>query len=202
MNEFIDNNDIIYNDLDLEFNEFGIPIEQDLILTEDEVSISKITSKTKQDLVNNNTDIHSAVEYLVKEDILQDITSETVKVANKHQNNEENKFELERRKMQLELIRTEENKLHKYRMAQINRNGKHIAMLDKRKKIEEKYGYLYEKDENDQFKDFSYSKIVNILRATARNFDKLDKPIKTITKFIFFGSMLVCLIFLIKYFIV
>ena len=89
---------------------------------------------------------------------------------------------------------------HKYNMSMIKANGEHNQMLDRRKKMVEKYGYLYDNKEHTiaydgegkQYnvpKDFSYSETVNRFRQFGRNVSKLDKPVlETIKWFFHFSS--------------
>lgn len=151
------------------------------------------------DVLGDET-IQSQSEDVARHKVETDLETATVLTDEQKVRNEEIALENAISRLKLKHKEAEETRRHKYLMAQLKADGEHEAMLDRRKKMEEKYGYLYKQDENGQPIDFSYSVVVNSLRTLARNFDRLDKPFKTFLKIVIFGGLIVGAIALLKYF--
>lgn len=148
-------------------------------------------------------------EMAAKEDIKADFKSEAARINQKNIDTAEREFDNETRQRRLDRLNAEMDLQHKYNMSMIKANAEHNQMLDKRKKMVEKYGYLYDNKEaitaqdgeGNEYKvpkDFSYSVVVNKMRQFGRNISKLDKPIlQTIKWFLIFGIG-IALIFILK----
>lgn len=144
--------------------------------------------------------IQSQSATVARNKVATDLETATVLTDEQKVRNEEIALDNAISRLRLKHKEAEETRRHKYLMAQLKADGEHEAMLDRRKKMEEKYGYLYKQDANGKPIDFSYSKVVNSLRTLARNFDRLDKPFKTFIKILIFGGLIVGAIALLKYF--
>lgn len=177
---------------------------EDLVVAETQKVVSDTTRTTDllqkklTDVLSNET-IQSQSEAVARDKVATDLATATVLTDEQKVRNEEIALDNAISRLKLKHKEAEETRRHKYAMAQLKANGDHEAMLDKRRKMEEKYGYLYKQDENGKPLDFSYSNVVNFLRTLARNFDRLDQPIKTFCKLVFFGGLIVGAIALLKY---
>lgn len=137
---------------------------------------------------------------VAEQQIKTDLAGKAQEIRASQIDNAEHEFDNDLRELRLKHAKAEETRKHNYAMQQIAVNARHTAMLDKRKKLEEKYGYLYERDENGNLIDFSYSATVNVLRTLARNFEKLDKPVRLVLKIVFWCGVCALTIFLLKKF--
>lgn len=156
---------------------------------------------TQEQAVLKTDDAIKAAGKIGYERVHADFKSEAAKINEKNIATAEKEFDNETRKRRLERLNAEMDLQHKYNMSMIKANGEHNQMLDKRKKMVEKYGYLYdtkectkgydgEGKEYDVPKDFSYSEMVNKFRQFGRNVSKLDKPVlQTIKWFLILGGL-------------
>lgn len=161
----------------------------------DEDTLALINDEKKQ--VLNSAEAKSKANILATEDIKSTMAEEAEKIKRRNVETAEKLFDTETRKRRLERLNQEMDLQHKYDMSMIRQNGEHKKMLDRRKKLVEKYGYLYDmKPENciqavdghgeiyNVPKDFSYSEGINKFRQFGRNISKLDKPILQTIKWI------------------
>lgn len=176
-------------------------------MTENELEIMQTNLDIKKNQMKNNTDIMSVVKNeetalletkevkevsrkFGEERIKADLASEASKIRQQNIETSEKVFDAETREKRLEHLRAELDLDHKYRMATLKEDNLHKQMLDKRRKLVEKYGYLYDMSaencvekfdgKNETYlcpKDFSFSPFVNKVRQFGRNVSKLDKPI-------------------------
>lgn len=132
-----------------------------------------------------------------EEKIKSELAEEASKIKAKNQETAERDFETETRELRLKHLKEQLKREHKYNMDTLDRDAKHSQMLDRRRKLVEKYGYLYDcssentmvvKDGKNQGynvpKDFSYSNIVNKFRKFGRDISKLDRPFLQTLKWI------------------
>lgn len=191
--------------------------------------------KSKNDITNipqkeSNEEIHDLIKGKEKEllgtqefqDLSQKIGEENIKaqlskeasrIRQENIETAEKEFENETRKLRLEYLKEELKKDHTYKMKIIEKEAKYKQMLDKRKKMFGKYGYLYsnnpskmievEDSDGKKYKipeDFSFSVIVNRIRQLGRNLSKLDRPVLQTIKWIFLIGIGSGIIFLLKKF--
>lgn len=188
---------------------------EDKVLTEDqelervkqEIAIKKVQMANQPVPQKHDTDVMSLVkqeegellktEELSKisrkfgeERIMADLKKEASRIRRENIETAENEFENETRELRLKHLKAELEKEHAYNMKTLDDDAKHSQMLERRKKLVEKYGYLYDnKPENlidvidskgnvyKAPKDFSYSNGINKIRQFGRNLSKLDRPI-------------------------
>ena len=154
----------------------------------DEDTLSLINSEKKE--VLNSADAQGHAKIIATEGIKATFAEEAEKIRKRNIKTAEDHFDTETRKRRLERLNKEMDLQHKYDMAMIMQNGEHKKMLDRRRKLVEKYGYLYDMRPDNCIqavdghgntysvpKDFSYSEGVNKFRQFGRNIGKLDKPI-------------------------
>lgn len=148
---------------------------------------------------------------IASEEIKANFASEASKINQRNTETAEREFDTKTRQRRLDRMNRELDEQHKYNMAMIKQNGEHNKMLDKRKKLVEKYKYLYnckpeecfkaydsEGNEYDVPKDFSYSPTVNKFRQFGRNMSKLDKPLLQTIKWVLIVGGVVAVIFILK----
>lgn len=148
-----------------------------------------------------------------QERIKSDLSAEASRIREKNLETAEHEFENETRELRLKHNRELLKKQHYHEMQVLEQDAKHSQMLNNRRKLVEKYGYLYNQSESNLVKykdgndkeylaprDFSYSPFVNKLRQFGRNVSKLDKPLLQTLKWglIIGGGVLA--IFLLKHF--
>lgn len=155
---------------------------------------------TKEKALLGSDEIQKAAEELAGERIRSDYFSEAAKIKQQNVKTSEEEFETETRRKRLKQQNAKLDLEHKYEMAMIKKNGKHYAMKDKRSKLEEKYGYLYKKDDKENLIDFSYSPLINTIRTFTRNMSRLDTTVKKILKWTFFIGVFVGAFFLLRHF--
>jgi len=147
---------------------------------------------------------------IATEDVKTDFADAAAKINAKNAATAEKEFDTKTRQRRLERLNAELDLQHKYNMSMIKQNGEHKQMLDKKKKMVEKYGYLYDwKDptkaidgEGNEYnvpKDFSYSNGVNRFRQFGRNVSKLDRPILQTIKWIAIIGVIVLGVFVLKW---
>lgn len=193
----------IKNEIALRKNEIATTEYQD-------EETAEVLSNKKKELLRSDEAL-SIAEKISSEDIKASFASEASKINERNVATAEREFGTETRKRRLERLNAEMDLQHKYNMMMLNENGKHKQMLDKRKKLVEKYSYLYnEKDcidavdgEGNTYKvpkDFSYSVTVNKFRQFGRNFSKLDKPfLQTIKWVLIVGGIIIGVLLLKKF---
>ena len=148
-----------------------------------------------------------------EENIKAQLSKEASRIRQENIETAEKEFENETRKLRLEYLKEELKKDHTYKMKIIEKEAKYKQMLDKRKKMFGKYGYLYsnnpskmievEDSDGKKYKipeDFSFSVIVNRIRQLGRNLSKLDRPVLQTIKWIFLIGIGSGIIFLLKKF--
>lgn len=154
--------------------------------------VDELLNKQQGKLLKTDTIIKHA-NIIASEDIKADLAKAGAEIHKKNIETAETQFETETREQRLKQLKAELTLDHRYKMSIIEANGKHKAMLDMRKKLVEKYSYLYEtknildKDGNiigTELVDFSYSKFVNQIRTFTRNISKLDTTIKKLLKWV------------------
>ena len=199
-------------------------------MTENELEIMQTNLDKKKSELQNNTNIMDVVKNeenaLLKtkevkdisrkfgeERIKADLATEASKIRQQNIQAAENTFNAETREKRLEHLRAELDLDHKYRMATLKEDNLHKQMLNKRRKLVEKYGYLYDmtpencvenldgKNETYQCpKDFSFSSFINKFRQFGRNISKLDRPILQTIKWGIVVGGIATLYFVLKYF--
>lgn len=148
-----------------------------------------------------------------EERIKSDLSAEASRIRRKNIETAENEFENETRELRLKHLKAELEKEHAYNMRTLDDDAKHSQMLERRKKMVEKYGYLYDNNPEKQIeaidskgvtykvpKDFSYSNRINRIRQFGRNISKLDKPIVQTIKWVAIIGCAVLGVFLLKRF--
>ena len=167
-----------------------------------------LQEKKKQ--VLKSEEIQKAGNLLANEDIKSDFANEAARIQEKNVNAAELNLKNKKRKRQIDREEAESQLEHKYKMEEIQRNGEHKKMLDKRKKLVEKYGYLYDNEklttaidgDGNEYKvpkDFSYSNFVNKFRQFGRNMSKLDKPLLQTIKWVLIVGVVVLGVFILKW---
>lgn len=148
-----------------------------------------------------------------EERIKSDLSAEASRIRRKNIETAENEFENETRELRLKHLKAELEKEHAYNMKTLDDDAKHSQMLERRKKLVEKYGYLYDNKPENQIeaidgkgerykvpKDFSYSTTINKIRQFGRNISKLDRPILQTIKWIAIVGIGTLAVFLLKRF--
>ena len=148
-----------------------------------------------------------------EERIKSDLSAEASRIRRKNIETAENEFENETRELRLKHLKAELEKEHAYNMKTLDDDAKHSQMLERKKKMVQKYGYLYDNRPENQIdaldskgevykvpKDFSYSNGINRIRQIGRNISKLDKPILQTIKWIAIVGIGGLAIFLLKRF--
>lgn len=169
-----------------------------------------IMLQEKKKQVLKSEEIQKAGNLLANEDIKSDFANEVARIQEKNVNAAELNLKNKKRKRQIDREEAESQLEHKYKMEEIQRNGEHKKMLDKRKKLVEKYGYLYDNEklttaidgDGNEYKvpkDFSYSNFVNKFRQFGRNMSKLDKPLLQTIKWVLIVGVVVLGIFILKW---
>lgn len=146
-----------------------------------------------------------------EERIKSDVSAEASRIRTKNIETAENEFKNETRELKLKHLKAEMNLQHKYNMETLDKDARHKQLLARRKKLVEKYGYLYNMDENNCVtcydeedkpykvpKDFSYSPFVNRVRQFGRNMSKLDRPVLQTIKWVIIGGLIVGAYFILK----
>lgn len=157
----------------------------------------------------NTEEVKQAATRLGQERIHSDFEKEATKIDEQNTKNKEKQFDNKKKKRKIEREEAEEELEHKYKMQQIKKNAEHKQMLDNRKKLVEKYGYLYDSTEHTKAydsegneyqvpKDFSYSELVNKFRQFGRNISKLDRPILQTIKWGLIIGLIIAVYFILK----
>ena len=156
---------------------------------------TSLVLREKKKQVLSSEEVNQIANRIAAEDIKADFANEAARINKKNMDAAEQELDNRTRQRKLQRLNAELDLQHKYNMSMIKQNGEHQQMLDKKKKLVEQYGYLYDwnktvkaKDgENNEYEvpyDFSYSKTVNRFREFGRNISKLDKPLLQTIKWI------------------
>lgn len=172
----------------------------------------ELLSNKKKEILKSE-DANKMGTLIATEDIKSNFASEASRINQKNVETAEKEFDTKTRQRRLERLNKELDEQHKYNMEMIKQNGQHQQMLDKRKKLVEKYGYLYNSKEEECTKaydsegkeylvpkDFSFSPAVNKIRQFGRNISKLDRPLLQTIKWVLIGGAVALVIFLLKKF--
>ena len=181
-------------------------------LPQHDTGVMDLIKNQEKDLMNSE-EVQKLSRKWGEERIKSDLSAEASRIRRKNLETAENEFENETRELRLKHLKAELEKDHAYRMKTLDDDAKHSQMLERRRKLVEKYGYLYDNKPENQIevldgkgntykvpKDFSYSNLVNRVRQFGRNLSKLDKPILQTIKWIFIIGGIGIAIFLLKYF--
>lgn len=204
---------------DNEFNGFNAPLEPqtiDVELSVEPINVLPLVAPQAEKTTQNKTaldvvstkeqellrseEIGKAANLIGQEKIKSELASKAAEIKSKNADTAEKEFETETRSRRLKQLNAKLDLEHKYEMSIIKENGEHYAMLDKRKKLEGKYGYLYSKNEDKTLKDFSYSKFVNRIKSLTNSLRQLDKSFLQLLKYIVIGGLIVGGVLLLKYF--
>lgn len=174
--------------------------EEQKVLPKQDTQIISMIENQERELIGTQH-IKELGRRFGEERIKSDLKAEASRIRRKNIETAENEFENETRELRLKHLKAELDLEHKYNMETLGQTAKHSQMLDKRKKLVEKYSYLYDCSADKCYKatdskgveflvpkDFSFSKIVNVMRQFGRNVSKLDKPIlQTLKWFLIIG---------------
>ena len=168
-------------------------------VTNNELTTESVIKDKKQELLKSN-EFQKLAAQGAQAEASSELGQKAAEIKERNVQTAEKEFDVETRKRRLERLQSQLDLQHKYEMGIIKADGEHKAMLDARKKIEEKYGYLYDKDKDGGLVKFSYSKVVNRIREFVRNVDRLDTGIKKLLKWaIIIGVAIVAITLLKRY---
>lgn len=172
----------------------------------------QLLSEKKKELLQSE-DANKMGTLIATEDIKSNFASEASRINQKNVETAERELDTKTRQRRLDRLNKELDEQHKYNMAMIKQNAEHHQMLDRRKKLVEKYSYLYNCKEEDCYrsydsegkeylvpKDFSFSPAVNKIRQFGRNVSKLDKPLLQTIKWVLIGGIITLAVVLLKKF--
>ena len=179
------------------------------LVQQDKDTVDLLQTKKKELL--QGEEANNLGTLIATEDIKSNFASEASRINQRNVETAERELDTKTRQRRLDRLNAELDEQHKYNMAMIKQNGLHKQMLDKRKKLVEKYGYLYDNketvlavdSEGEEYqvpKDFSYSVIVNRFRQFGRNISKLDRPLLQTIKWALIVCVVVGGVFLLKRF--
>lgn len=191
--------------------------KNEMSLIENEINaIEEKKELNKNELVLNSTDKQEQ-ELLKTEPVLNipttcvesDVREEANHIRTRNFETAGNEYERETRELRLKNLKAQLAKQHKYDMKMLDTDAKYTQMLNKRKKLVEKYSYLYDmsetydaKDSNGALykipKDFSFSPFVNRTRQFGRNISKLNKPLLLTLKWLFIVGGVIGGIYILK----
>ena len=177
---------------------------------EEKSGAAKLIDKQEQQLLNTE-EVQAVANRIGKERIHSDFEKEATEIDKQNTDNKQQQFDNKKKKRKIERDEAEEELEHKYKMRDIKKNAEHKEMLDNRKKLVEKYSYLYDTgkttkaydSEGKEYlvpEDFSYSEMVNRFRQFGRNVSKLDKPVLQTIKWVLILGGLVAGFFILKSF--
>lgn len=169
-----------------------------------------LVDKKEQELLNT-AEVQAAATRIGQEKIHSDLEEEAARIDKKNTDNKQLQFDNKKKKRKIERDEAEEELEHKYKMRDIKKNAEHKEMLDNRRKLVEKYSYLYDCEKTTKAydsegkeylvpEDFSYSETVNRFRQFGRNVSKLDKPVLQTIKWVLILGGLITVFFVLKYF--
>lgn len=175
------------------------------------ISVYDLIGQKEEELLKTDN-VQTMSQTVAEEKIKSDLAEEAVRIESKNQDLAEKKFATETKELRLKQLKEAMKLQHSYEMKTIKDNEKHRIMLDKRQKLIEKYGYLYEQqtyedvDENgnkitkSRPKNFSYSVIGNSIRTFTRNLQSLDTTVRKFFKWVLFIGLGVAVIWLLRYY--
>lgn len=179
-------------------------------LPSNDTNIMEVVKNEENELLKSN-DFSKISKRVGEERIKADLSAEASRIRSKNIETAENEFANETRELKLTHLKEELKLQHKYNMDTLQKDEKHRQMLSKRKKLVEKYSYLYDCREENCFtayddkgqpylvpKDFSYSSAVNRIRQFGRNISKLDRPIIQTLKWILICGVGIGIYFILK----
>jgi len=179
-------------------------------LPKNDTNVMEVVKKEESELLKSE-DFSKISKKVGEERIKADLVAEASRIRTKNLDTAENEFKNETRELKLAHLKEELKLTHKYNMETLEKDAKHKQMLSKRKKLVEKYGYLYDckeescitcyDDEGKPYlvpKDFSYSSAINKIRQFGRNISKLDRPILQTMKWILIIGVGVSIYFILK----
>lgn len=145
MNEIIKTDDLFKakketkNDIVRQEKKLDIVKKED---SEKKTSFEVIGEQTQ--VVLQSDAVRQAATLLGSEGVKADFAEEAARINEQNIRTAEREFDTETRQLRLEQLKAELTRQHKHNMEMLEQNARHQEMLDKRKKLEEKYGYLYE----------------------------------------------------------
>lgn len=175
------------------------------------ISVYDLIGQKEEELLKTDN-VQTMSQTVAEEKIKSDLAEEAVRIESKNQDLAEKKFATETKELQLKQLKEAMKLKHAYEMKTIKDNEKHRIMLDKRQKLIEKYGYLYEQqtyedvDENGNIitrsrpKNFSYSVVGNSIRTFTRNLQSLDTTVRKFFKWVFFIGLGVAVVWVLRYY--
>lgn len=195
-----------------EVNE-NLPIEiPKPTIDESQTNVLQVVSQEEKKMLETDM-VKEASRLLSEEKIKSDLAEEASKIRKRNQEIAESVFETETRELRLKHLKEQLDRQHKYEMETLEEDAKHSQMLDRRKKLVQKFSYLYNNEEENLIdcldgkgnaykapRDFSYSPTVNKFRQLGRNISKLDKPMIQTIKWIVIIALGVGGVFLLKKF--
>ena len=177
-----------------------------------QTNVMEVVKQEENELLNTK-ELKEIGRKFGEERIKSDLAEEASKIRARNQETAQRDFETETKELRLKHLKEQLNRQHKYDMDTLEDYAKHTQMLDRRRKLVEKYGYLYNNAEGNLVecfdgknqtykapKDFSYSPFVNKFRQLGRNISKLDKPMLQTIKWILILGVIGVAIFLLKKF--
>lgn len=181
-------------------------------LPEHDTSVMSLIKEQEKSLMDTK-EVQELGKKFSEERIKSDLNAEASRIREKNISTAENEFKNETRELKLKHLKAELEKEHAYNMKTLDDDAKHSQMLERRKKLVEKYGYLYNNNPENQIdaidskgnvykvpKDFSYSNTINKIRQFGRNVSKLDRPILQTIKWVAIIGIGSLAIFLLKRF--
>lgn len=184
--------------------------KNDLIIPNADTKVGDVI-KEQENVLLQSEEVNKVARQFGEERIKSDLKAEASRIRRKNIETAEKEFESETRELRLIHLKAEMNLEHRYNMETLTQDAKHNQMLDARKKLVEKYGYLYDMSEKnivkaydskgnvyDRPKDFCFSKVVNAVRKFGRDVSKLDKPILQTIKWLLIFGFIGLAIFLLK----
>lgn len=113
-----------------------------------ETSIMNVVKQEEDSLVNSEQ-FAEISKKVGEERIKADLSAEASRIRTKNLETAENELKNETHELRLAHLKEELKLAHKYNMETLQKDEKHRQMLSKRKKLVEKYGYLYDcREEN------------------------------------------------------
>ena len=199
------------SDLKEELQIVAKELKQEKMLVDSSVDTNKTNSliDSKKDDVLNSEEAQKLAIRIAQEEAHSEFEERATQIEEQNITNDETHFDNKKRRRTLDRKEAEEELEHRYKMKMIKSNSKHKKMLDKRKKLVEKYGYLYsykevttafdsEDKEYQVPKDFSFSTTINIIRTFIRNIDRLDTAVKKILKICIFLGLGIAVYIILK----
>lgn len=180
------------------------------MLPNKDTSVMDIVKQEENELLKSE-EFQKIGKKFAEERAKSDLSAEASRIRRKNIETSEHEFENETRELKLKHLKAEMELEHRYNMMTIDSDAKHKQTLAYRKKLVEKFGYLYDcrhencvichDDEGNEYsapKDFSYSITVNKIRQFGRNLSKLDRPILQTIKWVLIIGLGISAYFILK----